>query len=56
MVVASYLRESPIYDLIVPNIANVLKTLFVGHLIETPIDHVSATDLKIITKVCSFIT
>jgi len=51
LVVASYLRESPIYDLIVPNIANVLKTLFVGHLIETPIDHVSATDLKIITKV-----
>merc|ERR1711936_84642 len=27
------------------------KTLFVGHLIETPIGHVSATDLKIITKV-----
>jgi len=51
LVVASYLRESPIYDLIVPNIANVLKTLFVGHLIETPIGHVSATDLKIITKV-----
>merc|ERR1719187_2237356 len=45
------LRESPIYDLIVPNIANILKTLFVGHLIETPIGHVSATDLKIITKV-----
>merc|ERR1712212_991699 len=51
LVVASYLRESPIYDLIVPNIANILKTLFVGHLIETPIGHVSATDLKIITKV-----
>merc|ERR1711931_317200 len=51
LVVASYLRESPIYDLIVPNIANILKTLFVGHLIETPIGHMSATDLKIITKV-----
>jgi len=51
LVVASYLRESPIYDLIVPNLANVLKTIFAGQLIETPIDHVSPTDLKIITKV-----
>jgi len=51
LVIASYLRESPIYDLIVPNIANVVKTMFIGHLIETPINHVSSTDLKIITKV-----
>merc|ERR1719234_2224881 len=51
LVIASYLRESPIYDLIVPNVANVLKTMFVGHLIELPINHISATDLKIITKV-----
>merc|ERR1712168_1325705 len=51
LVIASYLRESPIYDLIVPNIANVLKAVFIGHVIETPINNVSPTDLKIITKV-----
>jgi len=51
LVIASYLRESPIYDLIVPNVANVLKAVFIGHVIETPINNVSPTDLKIITKV-----
>merc|ERR1719219_1002127 len=51
MVIPAFLRRLPIVDLIVPNIANVIKTLFVGHLIETPINHVSPTDLKVITKV-----
>merc|ERR1719219_2192866 len=51
MVIPAFLRRLPVFDLIVPNIANVVKTLFVGHLIETPISHVSPTDVKIITKV-----
>jgi len=51
MVIPAFLRRLPILDLIVPNVANVVKTLFIGHLIETPINHVSPTDLKVITKV-----
>merc|ERR1712002_1406200 len=51
IVIPAFLRRLPVFDLIVPNIANVIKTLFVGHLIETPISHVSPTDVKIITKV-----
>merc|ERR1719431_45329 len=45
------LQQLPILDLIIPNVANVVKTLFFGHLIETPISHVSPTDVKIVTKV-----
>merc|ERR1712121_377789 len=48
MVIPASLRRLPVFDLIVPN---VVKTLFFGHLIETPINHVSPTDVKIITKV-----
>ena len=51
MVIPAFLRTLPIFDLIVPNVVNVVKTLFVGHLIETPINYVSPTDVKIITKV-----
>merc|ERR1719315_185988 len=51
MVIPAFLRRLPILDFIVPNVANVVKTLFIGHLIETPINHVSPTDLKVITKV-----
>merc|ERR1711874_362809 len=51
MVIPAFLSRLPVFELIVPNIANVVKTLFVGHLIETPISHVSPTDVKIITKV-----
>merc|ERR1712080_132860 len=51
MGIPAFLRRLPIVDLIVPNVVNVVKTLFVGHLIETPINHVSPTDVKIITKV-----
>merc|ERR1719219_71140 len=51
MVIPAFLRTLPILDLIVPNVVNVVKTLFVGHLIETPINYVSPTDVKIITKV-----
>merc|ERR1719495_607663 len=51
MVIPAFLPRLPIVDLIIPNVANVVKTLFIGHLIETPINHVSPTDLKVITKV-----
>merc|ERR1712002_1337230 len=51
MVIPAFLRRLPIFDLIVPNVVNVVKTLFVGRLIETPINYVSPTDVKIITKV-----
>merc|ERR1712142_1102317 len=51
LVIPSYLLESRIYQLIVSNIANVAKTMVIGHMIEAPISHVSASDLKIITKI-----
>merc|ERR1719219_3304164 len=51
MIIPAFLRRLPIVDLIVPNVANVVKTLFVGRLIETPINYVSPTDVKIVTKV-----
>jgi len=51
VVIPASLRSLPVFDLIVPNVVNVVKTLFFGHLIETPINHVSPTDVKIITKV-----
>merc|ERR1712025_308284 len=51
MVIPASLRRLPVFDLIVPNVVNVVKTLFFGHLIETPINHVSPVDVKIITKV-----
>jgi len=51
MVIPAFLSRLPILDLIVPNVVNVVKTLFVGHVIETPISHVSPTDVKIITKI-----
>merc|ERR1719244_2393025 len=51
MVIPAFLPRLPIFDLIIPNVANVVKTFFIGHLIETPINHVSPTDLKVITKV-----
>jgi len=51
LVIPSYLVESRIYQLIVSNVANVAKTMVIGHMIEAPISHVSASDLKIITKI-----
>jgi len=51
IVIPIFLRTLPILDLTVSNVANLVKTLFFGHLIETPINHVSPTDVKIITKV-----
>merc|ERR1712180_186643 len=44
-------RKLPIVDVVVPNIVNIAKTLFVGHLIETPLNHVSPTDMRMVTKV-----
>jgi len=51
MIIPAFLRRLPIFDLIVPNVANVVKTLFIGQVIETPINYVSPTTVKIITKV-----
>merc|ERR1712002_304834 len=51
MVIPAFLHRLPIVDLIVPNIATVVKTLFIGQVIETPINYVSPTTVKIITKV-----
>jgi len=51
IVIPIFLRTLPILDLTVSNVANLVKTLFFGHLIETPINHVSPTDVKIVTKV-----
>merc|ERR1711936_821915 len=43
LVIPTFLRKLPIVDVVVPNIVNIAKTLFVGHLIETPLSHVSPT-------------
>merc|ERR1719427_1008615 len=54
LVIPTFLRKLPIVDIIVPNIVNIAKTLFVGQLIETPLNHVSPTDMRMITKVSRF--
>merc|ERR1712168_1622049 len=51
LVVPEFLPKVPIIDLIVPNIVNIAKTIFTGHLIETPISHVSPTEIKMITRI-----
>merc|ERR1719369_1488902 len=51
MIIPAFLYRLPIVDLIVPNVATVVKTLFIGQVIETPINYVSPTTVKIITKV-----
>jgi len=51
LVIPAFLRKLPIVDIIVPNIVNIAKTLFVGQLIETPLNHVSPTDMRMISKV-----
>jgi len=51
MIIPAFLHRLPIVNLIVPNIATVVKTLFIGQVIETPINYVSPTTVKIITKV-----
>merc|ERR1719219_2739725 len=51
MIIPAFLHRLPIVDLIVPNLATVVKTLFIGQVIETPINYVSPTTVKIITKV-----
>ena len=51
MVIPTFLRKLPIVDVVVPNVVNIAKTLFVGHLIETPLNHVSPTDMRMVTKV-----
>ena len=52
MVIPAYFRKLKEIELIVPNIVNVLKTLVIGNLIETPSNHISADEMKIILKVC----
>merc|ERR1719431_284003 len=54
LVIPTFLRNMPIVDIIVPNIVSIAKTLFVGQLIETPLNHVSPTDMRMITKVSRF--
>jgi len=51
MIIPAFLHRLPIVNLIVPNVATVVKTLFIGQVIETPINYVSPTAVKIITKV-----
>merc|ERR1719175_242965 len=51
LVIPTFLRKLPIVDVVVPNIVNIAKTLFVGHLIETPLNHVSPTDMRMVTKI-----
>merc|ERR1719347_579463 len=51
LVIPTFLRKLPIVDIVVPNIVNIAKTLFVGHLIETPLNHVSPTDMRMVTKI-----
>merc|ERR1712142_1218030 len=51
LVIPEFLPKVPIIDLIVPNIVNIAKTIFTGHLIETPISHVSPTEIKMITRI-----
>merc|ERR1719370_275632 len=51
LVIPTFLRKLPIVDIVVPNIVNIAKTVFVGHLIETPLNHVSPTDMRMVTKI-----
>merc|ERR1711962_1065383 len=51
LVIPTFLHKLPIVDIVVPNIVNIAKTLFVGHLIETPLNHVSPTHMRMITKI-----
>jgi len=55
LVIPAVLRNNPQIRAIVPNIVNVLKTLFVGHLIETqvwdPAHQASANEFKMVTKI-----
>jgi len=51
LVIPEFLPKVPIIDLIVPNIVTIAKTIFTGHLIETPISHVSPTEIKMITRI-----
>jgi len=51
LVIPDFLPKVPIIDLIVPNIVTIAKTIFTGHLIETPISHVSPTEIKMITRI-----
>merc|ERR1712168_1767181 len=51
LVVPTFLRKLPIVDVVVPNIVNIAKTFFAGHLIETPLNHVSPTDMRMVTKI-----
>merc|ERR550519_488702 len=51
LVIPAYFRTFKEIELIVPNIVNVLKTLVIGNLVETPSNHISADEMKIISKV-----
>merc|ERR1712200_319461 len=51
LVIPTFLHKLPVIDMVVPNIVNIAKTLFVGHLIETPLNHVSPTDMRMVTKI-----
>ena len=55
MVIPTFLHKLPVIDMVVPNIVNIAKTLFVGHLIETPLNHVSPTDMRMVTKVSNLL-
>merc|ERR1719219_1104429 len=50
MIIPGILLSDEFVDHVVPNIVNMVKPLFFGHLIETPMNHIG-TSVKIITKV-----